>query len=235
VPRTRGTARAKDISRAEARRRYRAGRQEDLARAEQEAIEEADQVVAAEPDPPSKPLSARLSIPDVRADLAALPGFFLTKRLLWLTAALLLAGFLAGLALNLGALSIETTTGAIAVYLYQSTLLPPAIIPVFLAGFAVPRGSYLAGILVGFVSGILYLITLLAAPTPVTVSVTDLGALLLISIVSGGVIGGFASWYREFLQRSAAKRRVAQQERQKQRRRDERKTAKSSRYPASPP
>jgi hypothetical protein len=189
-----------------------------------------------ETPPESEPASRggpalRFEIPDVRGDLAALPGYFRTRRLLWLGVALLVAGLVAGLALGSGVLSVGTATGAIALYLYQSTLFPPAIIPIFIAGFAVPRGSYLAGLVFGLASAVLYLLSILAFPIAAPIGAAEIGSLLVISVVSGAVIGGFAAWYRDFLQRSAVRRRAAQAERQKQRRREER---RGTRSPASP-
>lgn len=168
-------------------------------------------------------------MPDVAADLAALPGYLRTKRLLWLTVALVVAGFACGAALATGALAPEAEVAWIASYVFQSTLLPPPIIPAFLAGFAVPRGSYLAGSLVGLVCGLLYAAVLAISPPLPAFGPGDAIAVLIVSFGSGAIIGAFASWYRDFLQRSAARRRAAQLERQKQRRREERQGSRSAR------
>lgn len=178
----------------------------------------------AEAAPRSGPL---LRMPDLRADLAAVPAILRAKPLLWLVAIGMVAALVVGFAVSSGAIQ-DPTLLTIAVFFFQTMLYPPALVPIFIAGFVAPRASYLIGLLFGLLDGILFSALAIAAPGQVSTNdvISIVGLYLPLATVSGGVIGGFAAWYRAFLQRSAQRRREAQSA-QARKRRAEQKTSRN--------
>jgi hypothetical protein len=214
-------ARAKSTERAEARRRHRAAlaeqrRLEEEAADAERATDPEDEVAAAEPARRSF-----LQLPDFRGDVAALPGILRQKRLVWLVVAAMVAALLLGIAGARG-LFTDPTALAVTAFFVQTMLYPPALVPAFVAGFLVPRGSWLVGLLIGVIDAILLLILGTFIPGFLGAEGTGIISVAAVAILSGGLIGAFASWYRDFLQKSAQRRRAVQEERARQRKRDER-------------
>lgn len=206
-PDSQSKARAKDTSRAEARRRYR-----EQHRLEQPDIDdESDEPVAE----PVAATSARPSmrLPDVRADLAALPGVFRTRPLVLLPFGMLVAAFLLELGRQNGVLPVGGI-GDIAVLYVQLTLPPTALFVFFIGGFLAPRASWLVGALLGVFDALLITTLVLFAPAGeleaagVTEVAEGLLPLWAIAILVGIVAAGFASWYRTFLRSSQERART---------------------------
>lgn len=219
-------ARAKNTDRAEARRRHRA------AMAAAEAADAAE--AASEEDAPAPTVSAaavprgarsagtaksapaaptqRPSITqafriafrpaDVREDLRTAPTVLRGTPTLWIAPALVVVGavFLLVPALR------ESQIGTLAA---QLLVVPPPLIPAFLAGMLAPRASWLFGLLVGLLAGIFFAVYVVTAPTTGSVPITDdlrTQALLyavLVSPLFGLATGAFAGFYRRFLRVSA--------------------------------
>jgi hypothetical protein len=211
-------ARAKRTDRAEARRRYRKTTVEgDL---------DGGEVAEDEPTTPgarrtaggSRPVTgprpasfmeamrSSLHPPDLRADIAALPALART-RAFYLPILLVVAGFLLILALPGNA--------AVAAY-YRLVVLPPAMAPVFIAGFFSKRASYLLGLIIATVDVALYSALVfgfgsnLAAGGLTGQQQTD----YVISAVTVGPISGLlfaavAAWYRRFLNLTSRQRTQA--------------------------
>jgi hypothetical protein len=223
-------ARAKHTQRAEARRRYRAAQAAELESADAEEDDEAEpgpERASAEA-PRGGPL---FRLPDIRADVAALPAILRAKPLLWLVAIGMVAALGVGYAVSSGGVQ-DPSAMAIAVFFFQTMLYPPALVPIFIAGFVAPRASYLIGLLFGLLDGILFSALAIAAPGQVSTNdVVSIVALYLpLATISGGVIGAFAAWYRAFLQRTAQRRRDAQGA-QARKRKAEQKVSRN-RYPS---
>jgi hypothetical protein len=233
-------ARAKNTSRAEARRHTRELQRAELlatTEASDEAEEAADQASAsasATAAPAERPRLFKL--PDIRADLRALPGMFLTRKLLWLPLLLLLVGV--GMTLVLPGLSADV--GAIIDLYIQFFFVPPALFTFFIAGFFAPRASYLVGLLYGLLAGVMWTIVILAqgqivssggaaaAPTTLDPPVVIFN-MLLIGALYGTLAAAFASWYRDFLrgmQARGAARRADQEAMERAKRREERQEAR---------
>lgn len=233
-------ARAKNTTRAEARRRYRTlqGDTEDTldgAGADPLATD-------AEPEPERRKF---FRLPDLRGDLRALPSMFRTRRLLWLPFILVVLSFLAGMAVNRGLLpagsAIDLTDVAVQLFLF-----PQALLTYFLGGFLATRGPYLVGMLLGALSGPLYSLWAVealqtrAATEGVTFTLsTVLIPYTLQGIFFGALAAAFASWYRNFLRSSqerARANRVARDHQAIQKRKEQEREARRSvtRKPTAP-
>ena len=222
-------ARAKNTSRAEARRRTR-----ETLRAEQLEDETIDEeVTAAEPvATPERPRMFR--IPNFREDIRALPGIFMTRRLVWLPLLILLVGF--GIVLVLPAM--PASIASIGDLYLQFFFVPPALFTFFIAGYVAPRASYMIGFLYGAFASVLWSIVILGpgggltttGTTTETASATTNPLLivfnmLIIGALYGTLAGAFAAWYRDFLRgmRDRGQQRRSEQEaKERARRRDER-------------
>ena len=219
-------ARAKNISRAEARRRARELTRAELAEGE---IGEDFDATAVEAEPAASPRPTFFKLPNFRADIAALPGMFRTRRLLWLPFILILVGFV--LTLLLPGLAIEVQ--AIALLYIQYFFFPQALFTYFVGGFLAPRAAYLIGFILGLANGLLWVVILgIGASTGLglagTAATDFLGAagyVMITSVVLGTFAGGFAGWYRDFLrqmQERGKTRRADQEAKDRERRRAER-------------
>jgi hypothetical protein len=221
-------ARAKSTQRAEARRRYRA------AQAAARASETAETADAA-PDEDAAPTTAPSSrpafrVPDVIGDLRALPGLFRARPLLFAPIALMLLAF----ALVFVPLPTDATIRFVVQFYISSFLYPVAILAMFLGGILAPRASYLVGLLIGLINGLLMvaLIAIGAASSEVLPPgqfASGALQLLIIPTLYGLAIGAFASWYRDFLRRSAERRRANVEARARERRREARRGARAVR------
>jgi hypothetical protein len=187
-------ARAKNTSRAEARKRNRDSERAALVEDEQFDDELDDTESAPAPRP------ALFQMPNIRADIRALPSIFRAKRTLWIPFILVLIGFV--LALVIYGTPEELRTW-IALYL-QFFLVPQGLFAYFIAGFLAPRASYLVGLILGILSGLLYGIAIVATlPLEVNVPLDQAAASVVSYMFTGAVLGafagGFAAWYRNFL------------------------------------
>jgi hypothetical protein len=221
-------ARAKNTSRAEARKRSR-----DTHRAEMAELaddEQLDDEVDSGQDEPRRPSAFKM--PNVREDLRALPEIFRTKRIVWVPFLLVLIGFV----LNLAYWGLSADLRQIAGLYISFFFVPQGLFAYFIAGFVAPRASYLIGGLLGLLSGALFGIALVATLPPdidvvlraqahaEAMSSPFTGALL------GTFAGGFAAWYRNFLrgmQVNGAQRRADREAKERAKRREERQQARS--------
>jgi hypothetical protein len=222
-------ARAKNTLRAEARRRTREQMRAELAAESGEAV--ADESV--EPGPTLQPRRPMFKMPNFRGDIAALPGIFRTRRLLWVPLLLLVVGFV--LTLQLPALPPDVAT--IPVLFVQFFFLPPALFTFFIAGFLAPRGSYLVGLIYGLIAGVLWFI----AFTPAS-SVTDpttFLTMLAVAVFNGALYGtlaaAFAAWYRDFLRQMQERGKVRRAEQEAKLRAQRRQERQETRRPAKRP
>jgi hypothetical protein len=228
-----GLARAKNTERAAARRRTRAARTAALA-ASEDATPREDEATAAEPEA-ARPRAA-LRIPDVRADLRALPGMFRTRRLLWVPVLMLLVAFALAVAADQGALPADLVTPA--AYYVQLTLPPTALFPFFIGGFLAPRASYLVGFLLGLLDGVLIILWLTQRPAQATpgtplpsATAADYLTLMFTAVLVGTFAAAFAAWYRGFLRQSqerARANRMARDEKQRAERKEAEREARRS-------
>lgn len=130
-----------------------------------------------------------------REDLAALPQL-LQGRWFLISLGIVAIGFA-------GAIAVPTT---LTLFLFQTVTLPPAIIPIFLVGFTAPRASYLLGLVVGIVDVALYSVYLAV----VGGSGLPLGDYVLsglaIGLPASVLFASGAAWYRRFLALSSGRR-----------------------------
>ncbi len=92
-------------------------------------------------------------------------------------------------------------------------MLPPAIAPIFVAGFFAPRASYLIGLVVSLIDAVAYaFLVIVIAPTIGTTATPGpdvaslLGTALLVGPTSGVLFASAAAWYRRFLALSSRSR-----------------------------
>jgi hypothetical protein len=232
-------ARAKNTSRAEARRRARS-----LTRAEIEAdeLEEIEEEPAAAAPAATERRTLGFRLPNFRQDIGDLPQILTSRRAMVIPPLMLLLGFVIELARPTGALTdafglpiplvgFISFLGLADLYI-QVFFLPPALLTFFLAGYIAPRASYLVGALLGAVSGAMWSILVLTTPqttaTPLA-GETDTGALVLylfaLNIGYGTFAAAFAAWYRDFLRRmrdQGTSRRADREAQERAKRRDQR-------------
>lgn len=168
-------------------------------------------------------------MPDLRADLLALPSILRSRRLLWLPLLLLLVGLILELVLR----GLPTELGELAVLYNQFLFYPPALFVFFIAGFVAPRASYLIGFVYGLIAGVLWTLAAVAVASALGLS-TDVGAgevgsvlaqMVISGVVYGTLAAAFAAWYRDFLrgmQERGKARRAEQEAKERAKRREER-------------
>ena len=230
-------ARAKNTSRAEARRRTRGAQRADLIGGEL-AYDAADLSDAEEIQEEPQQRRPLFRMPDVRADLRAMPATLMSRRLLWLPLLLLLGGFAAILV----APGMAPEVQSILLLYVQFFFIPPALFTFFIAGFVAPRASYLFGLAYGLIAGVLWSVALLVSNTniatgePSATPTTDgpiavLSQMLVIGALYGMLAAAFASWYRDFLrqmQQRGNQRRADQESKRRARQREERQESRRS-------
>ena len=224
-------ARAKRTDRADARRRYRlaqegGGYRSQRTRGRHCRTQHAEQwplgsrrrrprVATSRPKTPARPntppaprsftdsLRVAFHRPDVRADIASLPWLLRTRAFL-VPLALVVAG--------VAALVVAPNNPAAGLF-FQLFVLPPAMAPIFIAGFFAKRASYLLGLIIAIVDVIGYAIFVYAAlpalsADPVSVARQQelLVSALAVGPLSGIVFAAGAAWYRRFLSFSSAQR-----------------------------
>jgi hypothetical protein len=217
-------ARAKSTERAERRRRYRAA-QAAARRAEaaEEGEEPAESVEAQAPPQPRQPL---FRPPDVRADLAALPGILRTQRGVWLAFALMPIAAAVAFVVPLQPGGTDQTVTFILTTFVQLCLVPQATVPTFIAGFSTPRAAYLVGVLVGVVNAALVALVVTQLPAA---EAAPLAPTIALIVVTDTILCAFASWYRRFLKGTQERQRAAREAREREKRREAR---TASRRPA---
>jgi hypothetical protein len=219
VPQTSNRIRAKDTSRAEARRRYREEHRAAGAEAE-------DAVVAAAAPTTAAATGARSSfaMPDVVADIKALPQVF-RKPLVWVPFGMLVLAFVLVLLIVDEALP-EGAVSDIAGLYVSLTLPPTSLFVFFIGGFVAIRASYLVGAILGAFDALLLTILYLMAPSlssntqlqnsgltatqeqGATVTLESLLPLWGIAILVGILAAAFAAWYKRFLRSSQERAKV---------------------------
>jgi hypothetical protein len=210
-------ARAKNTERSAARRRYRA------AVAATETVDGADVTAAALPDaavprdarprstapkgtaaPAPRPgilaafrMAAKPA--DVRADIAAFPAIALKSRAIWLPGLLIIVG---GVVLLIPTLR-DNQIGILAA---QMLVVPPPLIPAFIAGMLAPRAGWLCGLVVGLFAGIVFAVYVLTSSggtgvTEITPELRNQALLYAVTVspLFGLATGAFAGFYRRFL------------------------------------
>jgi hypothetical protein len=213
-------ARAKQTDRAEARRRYRqaAAQVPEDDGAELDFGERRPNATAGKPAATAARNETRQPAgrvgftsafrqayrpPHVREDLAALPMLVRTR------------GFLAAIGLVLvGAavvLVFPNYTGSR--FAWELLVWPgSALAPQLLAGFFAPRASYLLGLIVGILQGIVFTIFLtqfsdrLGTALPADQVANLLSVSFLTGPISGALFAAAAAWYRRFLALSSPAR-----------------------------
>jgi signal transduction histidine kinase len=227
-------AREKNTSRAEARKRTREMTRAELLAAE---AEEDDAELDDEPtEAAAAPRQSMFKMPNIRADIVALPSIFRSRPILVLPLALMLVGL--GIYSALPGLSPDIAT--LAGYYLQFFFLPPALFTFFIAGFFAPRASYLVGFIYGLLAGIIWSIAVLAiglpaidpssAPTtPTGDPASTLLNLLVIGVLYGTLAAALAAWYRDFLrgiQERGRAKRAGREVDERAKRREERQEAR---------
>lgn len=213
-------ARAKQTARSEARRRYRQASSQPVEGDATEPVSTARPTnTSAKPTPRPNDRPNPMPRPGfmssvrgayhpahIREDLAALPKLVTH----W--------SFLAAVALVIG--------GAIAAYLFpgytgsafawELLVLPgSALAPQLVAGFFAKQASYLLGLIVGLVQGIVFVLflTQFAVRLNTTLPTDQLSNLLVLSFVTGPISGTLfaaaAAWYRRFLALSSPRRQAS--------------------------
>ena len=198
-------ARAKDTSRAEARRRHR-----ETQRVETDPVELEDELIAPAPVTSGRP---SFKLPDVRGDLAALPSVFRSRPLVFIPFVMLIVAFLLELVRQKGWLPAGAI-GDIALLYIQLTLPPTALFVFFIGGFLAPRASWLIGGLLGALDALLITLLVLINPeeqlegSGITEVAQGLVPLWGIAIAVGILAAAFAAWYRSFLRSSQERARA---------------------------
>ncbi len=230
-------ARAKNTSRAEARRKYR--EQTRAAGPDGEVVEgEAVDLAPA----PSRPSMFRM--PDFREDIRVLPEMFRTRRLLWLPFVMLVVTFVVALLWIQGVL--PASLGWLVSLAVELLLRPTGLFVFFIGGFLAPRASYLVGAILGLIDGILWALLGFLAPgstvtpdgqlqtTGTAITLTDAIVFILVAMVVGILAASFAAWYRNFLRTSQERARQNRIARDQQRAAKAKADAKAARQSARP-
>ncbi len=218
MPQTSNRIRAKDTSRAEARRRYREEHRAASVEAEDAAV------VATAPTAAATGSRSAFAMPDVVADIKALPQVF-RKPLVWVPFGMLVLAFVLVLLIVDEALP-EGAVGDIAGLYVSLTLPPTSLFVFFIGGFVAIRASYLVGAILGAFDALLLTILYVMAPSlssntqlqntgltgtqeqGATVTLESLLPLWGIAILVGILAAAFAAWYKRFLRSSQERAKV---------------------------
>ncbi|HZW01151.1 MAG TPA: hypothetical protein VFF55_06235 [Candidatus Deferrimicrobium sp.] len=219
MPQTSNRIRAKDTSRAEARRRYREEHRAAGAEAEDAVV-----VAAAATTAAATGSRSAFAMPDVVADIKALPQVF-RKPLVWVPFGMLVLAFVLVLLIVDEALP-EGAVGDIAGLYVSLTLPPTSLFVFFIGGFVATRASYLVGAILGAFDALLLTILYVMAPSlssntqlqntgltatqeqGATVTLESLVPLWGIAILVGILAASFAAWYKRFLRSSQERAKV---------------------------
>jgi hypothetical protein len=206
-------ARAKDTSRAQARRRYR-----ESLRVEEDDLDLIEEAPPEEPPPSTRP-SFRL--PDVRGDIRALPSIIVSRPLVLVPFGMLIVAFVLEL-LRLNGVMPAGGIGEVALLYTQLTLPPTALFVFFIGGFLAPRASWLVGGLLGAFDALLITLIVLLYPqaqlegSGVAEVAQGLLPLWAIAIMVGILAAAFAAWYRTFLRSSQERARANRMARERE-------------------
>ncbi len=230
-------ARAKNTSRAEARRRTKELTRAEMADQQVDDTDDDDSEASATVATVKPPHKSMFKMPDIRSDVRGLPVMFRTRRLLWLPFIMVAVGFV--LALISPALNADVQSYA---FLYiEYFFFPQALFTYFIGGFLATRSSYLVGFLLGLMTGVLWVVIIAIgvsggagigqAGIETTDVVSSSAYVLVTSMFLGTVAGWFAGWYRDFLRGMQERNKQRQAEREAQarvKRRDDRQEARKS-------
>ena len=246
MPHSRNTRiRAKNTSRAEARRRFR-----EEQRDEDDPGDGLTATSAGQEAPPQQSGGrAGIAMPNVLEDIKALPQVF-RKPLVWLPFGLLLLTFVLSVALINGMLDGLPAPVRDVIVLYISlTLHPTTLFIFFIGGFVAPRASYLVGGMLGLLSGFFFMAVVVlsnetasSAELDSVLSTTAEGAPAVtaelalqtigLGLVIGVFAGGFAAWYRRFLRSSQERARVNRMQREQEQARKAKEQARADKQTA---
>jgi signal transduction histidine kinase len=217
-------ARAKNTTRAVARKRTRDDARAELA-AQQEPEDGGEATAETAEANGYRPRRSGVLFkwPNIRADIASIVPQFRAKPLLWLPFGLILFGFV----LYLVYFGLPPEIQQFAVLYLQFFFTPAALFTYFIAGFLATRASYIFGGLAGLAIGVLTVVAYIVLsgvtvdPTGANtqqLSGTDLLfrsiALIAQTTLIGAAAGGFAGWYRDFLRRMQDNSRAKQAQRE---------------------
>jgi len=185
------------------------------------------------PEPPTAPRSflgtliSSFRLPDVGADIRALPWIARHTWAFALPLAAVAGAFLAALdptVFRLEARPEDPLTLVAARGVYQFVLLPPPVTSVFIAGVLAPRGGWLVGAIVGLVSSVAFvvLVGIHGQPNDPGTVLTPAGAFeaVVALLPLYALLGGFAGWYRRWLLGMQQRTRQRAEERRKAQARD---------------
>lgn len=214
--------RSKSTERATARRRHRAAHSIEPNVLSGDVVTSSRTSGAPEIDAaPAEPARRGIlgfRMPDVRADLRALPAELRANRWLWLAFALMLS---APVAYAVSTYMSADAAGALRFY-YGLMVTPPAI-PVLVGGFVARRGTYLVGLLLGVVNAAIVVGIGTSSLQPGSVGTGDLlsvsATYFVYASLMGALFGGLAGWYRKFLGENSRRQRAARDVRAQEQRR----------------
>ena len=203
--------RAKSTERADARRRHRAATAAAVAEAplldvgSTSSRSNSGGPGGAAPARPGLMGSFRTAVRPVhfKEDLLDLPRLATKSFAIWVPSLILIVVFAL-----FQASGGNITNGSVQALAFNLFIFPPPLAAAFLAGILTQRSSYLAGLIVGVLAGVLFSIYVLTANLPVSPTgevVTDAirtqNALyaIVVSPVAGLAVGGFSGFYRRFL------------------------------------
>ncbi|MGH2513764.1 MAG: hypothetical protein ACRDGQ_13905 [Candidatus Limnocylindrales bacterium] len=203
-------ARAKSTARAEARRRHRAATAaaltEDPTLASQVATPRTNSRGAAPATPARGGIfgSFRAAVRPInlREDLLDLPRLATRTFAIWVPAVLVI-----GIFAVFEASGADMQSQNIQAIAFNLFVFPPPLAAAFLAGILTQRSSYLAGGVIGLISGLLFAAYVLTAALPTVsgvavandVRIQNATYALIVSPLTGLAVGGFAGFYRRFL------------------------------------
>ncbi|HEY5520004.1 MAG TPA: YrzE family protein [Candidatus Limnocylindrales bacterium] len=229
-------ARAKNTSRAEARRRTKELTRAEMADQQADDADDTDSEAGETVATVKPPHKSMFTMPDIRSDLRGMPVMFRTRRLLWVPFIMVAVGFV----LELAGPVLSTDLQNYVILYIEYFFLPQALFTYFIGGFLATRSSYLVGFLLGLMTGVLWVVLILLNAAGLGldqagVVVSDAASasvfVLVESIFLGTVAGWFAGWYRDFLRgmQDRNKQRAAEREAQARiKRRDDRQEARKS-------
>jgi hypothetical protein len=228
-------ARDKRLHRAEARRRYRE-------RLRAQAAEAAQAPGSGESGPTSEAAArprrsfvdalTEWKLPDVRADLLAMPS---VARRSWALAAAALgiaAGYLVGLERDVFMLTEGTDEPIASRLIFQFTLLPPPVTVVFVGAVLAPRANWLVGGLVGLGASFAFLaLYAMHGPPPYLGEYPPLDGAVAFQLVTlylpiYVLLGGFAGWYRRWIIGRQQRNRQAFEQRRREKARETRRAGR---------
>lgn len=216
-------ARAKNTSRAEARRKYR-----EQTRGGTEMPDDELDIEVPEAIPQER--TSMFRMPNVLEDLRILPGMLRSEWKLWIPFLMLFGAFLLALGYWSWGIVPEDMAGLVSLVV-SLVLQPTGLFVFFIGGFLAPRASYLVGAVLGIVDGLLFALLVLLVPAeattppgsdvaaPTTTTAVEPGQLIayvVIAMMVGILAAGFAAWYRNFLRNSQERARQNRMAREQQ-------------------